>query len=55
MAKGVDSGCHQPCAPAPNSVFFLQKRKHDDAEVKNLHASLEKKQVQVINLIIYYW
>lgn len=43
MAKGVDSGCHQPCAPAPNSVTFPWKRKHDDAKVKILHASLEKK------------
>lgn len=43
MAKGVDSGCHQPCAPAPNSVIFLWKGKHDDVIVKILHASLEKK------------
>lgn len=43
MAKGVDSGCHQPCAPAPNCVIFLWKGKHGDAIVKILHASLEKK------------
>lgn len=41
MVKGVDSGCHQPCAPAPNSVLFVWK--HDDAKVRILHASLEKK------------
>lgn len=43
MAKGVDSGCHQPFAPAPNSVIFLWKRKHDDVKAKILCASLEKK------------
>lgn len=42
MAKGVGSDC-QPCAPAPNSVIFPWKRKHDDAKDDILCVSLEKK------------
>lgn len=43
MAKGVDRDCHQPCAPVPNSVFFLLKRKREEEKVKYIHASLGKK------------